>query len=166
MTRDARGRFAPGNKGGPGNPHASRVAAWNQAIRDAASPAEVRDITRRLVRLALGRVRRSTIADQIAAARVVLDRSLGKVQTPAAGVRIPDVTCAADLPAAFAAVLKVARSGQISIEQTTQLIDLLDRHRAAFGEADMFARVAQLREELEAWKGDQDARSRLRRVDP
>lgn len=164
MTRDERGRFGKGNRGGPGNPHAARVAAWHQAIQEAASPEEVRDIMRWLVRLASGRVRRSAIPDRIAAARVVLDRTLGKVQTPAAGVRIPDVTCAADLPAAFSAVLKAARSGAITIEQMKQMIHLLEQHRVAFGDAALQARIDALHEELAAWKADQAA-WRFRRVD-
>ena len=36
--RDARGRFAPGNQGGPGNPFARRVAALRQSLLDAVPP--------------------------------------------------------------------------------------------------------------------------------
>lgn len=39
--RDACGRFAPGNPGGPGNPYARAVAAFRRALYAAVSPDDV-----------------------------------------------------------------------------------------------------------------------------
>lgn len=68
--RDARGRFAVGNAGGPGNPHAARVGQLRAALLDAVTPADVRAIVSALVEQAK--------AGDVRAIREVLDRTLGK----------------------------------------------------------------------------------------
>ena len=50
--RDGRGRFAKGNAGGPGNPHACKVAKLRSALLAAVTEDDVREIIERLVRLA------------------------------------------------------------------------------------------------------------------
>lgn len=47
--RDERGRFAPGWKGGPGNPFGSQVAKLRSALLEAISEKDVRRIVRKLV---------------------------------------------------------------------------------------------------------------------
>ncbi|MBX3404141.1 MAG: hypothetical protein KF699_12085 [Phycisphaeraceae bacterium] len=68
--RDGRGRFAEGNRGGPGNPHARRTAELRAAMLGAVSADDVRDVIRALVE-------RARTGDT-AAARELLDRTLGK----------------------------------------------------------------------------------------
>ncbi len=68
--RDHRGRFAPGNKGGPGNPFARRTAALRQAMLDAVTPEDVQAIVRQMVQKAR--------AGDVAAARLVLAYAVGK----------------------------------------------------------------------------------------
>src|SRR5262249_42545557 len=46
--RDAGGRFARGNKGGPGNPHARRVAALRSALLEALTPERMQTLAERL----------------------------------------------------------------------------------------------------------------------
>lgn len=81
--RDPRtGRFREGNKGGPGNPHARRVAEIRSALLKAVSPDDIREIVQALVTKAK--------AGDVAAAREVFDRCVGKpvspgVQQPSAG---------------------------------------------------------------------------------
>jgi hypothetical protein len=48
--RDARGRFAKNNPGGPGNPFGRRLAALRQALLAAASDEDIRAIATRLLR--------------------------------------------------------------------------------------------------------------------
>ncbi len=68
--RDSRGRFAPGNKGGPGNPHARRCAALRQAMLEVVTAADLQAIMRELIeRARLG---------EVAAARLVLAYAIGK----------------------------------------------------------------------------------------
>jgi len=74
--RDARGRFAPGNSGGPGNPAAADVSRHRQrffaALRDNDTEQALRVIRR------LMKSKGSKDADRLAAARELLDRVLGK----------------------------------------------------------------------------------------
>jgi len=68
--RDAFGRFAAGNKRGPGNPFARRVAALRQAMLDVVKPDDLQAIIVRLVLAAQ--------QGDVAAARLVLAYTLGK----------------------------------------------------------------------------------------
>jgi hypothetical protein len=68
--RGAGGRFAAGNPGGPGNPHAKRVAALRAALLDGVTPEDVTEVVRLLVTAAK--------AGNVPAARELLDRCLGK----------------------------------------------------------------------------------------
>ena len=68
--RDEGGRFAKGNPGGPGNPHAKRAQELRKAFYAAVSDEDLAEVVKALVREAkLGDVQ---------AAREVLDRCLGK----------------------------------------------------------------------------------------
>lgn len=68
--RDKNGRFTTGNPGGPGNPHAGQVAQLRAAILDAVGTDDVVAIIAQLVRKAR--------EGDLAAAREVLDRTIGK----------------------------------------------------------------------------------------
>ncbi|MEZ4270158.1 MAG: hypothetical protein R3C68_01580 [Myxococcota bacterium] len=73
--RIASGRFAVGNKGGPGNPHARRVAKLRSLLLNAVTDDELHAIVLKLVDLAKG--------GDLAAIREVLNRTVGKPETPA-----------------------------------------------------------------------------------
>ena len=68
--RDDKGRFALGNPGGPGNPYVQRTTALRSVLLDAVSEDDVRDVVAMLIAKAK--------AGDIAAAREVLDRVIGK----------------------------------------------------------------------------------------
>src|SRR5262249_36621873 len=51
--RDGKGRFVKGNRGGPGNPFARRVAALRKAFLDVADEAKLRALAQKLYDLAL-----------------------------------------------------------------------------------------------------------------
>lgn len=72
--RDGRGRFVRGNPGGPGNPYARHVAALRDAMIEAVSEADVREIVARLVWQAKG--------GDLGAAREILLRTLGRPTEP------------------------------------------------------------------------------------
>ena len=42
--RDQGGRFAKGNAGGPGNPHARSVGAWRAALAETVKPEDIREV--------------------------------------------------------------------------------------------------------------------------
>ena len=68
--RDRHGRFAKGNAGGPGNPHAAKVAALRSALLAAVTEADMREIAARLVQLAKDGV--------LAAVRELFLRTIGR----------------------------------------------------------------------------------------
>lgn len=68
--RDARGRFTPGNKGGPGNPFARKSVALRQALLDAVTPEDIQLLVRHLIQQAR--------EGEVAAARLVLAYAIGK----------------------------------------------------------------------------------------
>lgn len=68
--RDERGRFAPGNRGGPGNPHAKQTGKLRSAMLKAVTEKDMRDVVMKLVELAK--------SGNVPAAKEVLDRCLGR----------------------------------------------------------------------------------------
>lgn len=68
--RDGRGRFAPGNAGGPGRPPSAEVLAFRRAFRNAISADDITAAAKELARLA-----RSGDLDAI---RELFDRCLGR----------------------------------------------------------------------------------------
>ncbi len=68
--RDERGRFAKGNRGGPGNPFGRRVAQLRKAMLDVVEEEDLQAIVRKLIQLAR--------EGDVAAARLVLAYTLGK----------------------------------------------------------------------------------------
>ena len=69
-ARDSKGRFLPGNPGGPGNPQARNVATWRKALADAVSADDVTQVAQRLTDAAK--------AGEPWAIHELLDRCLGK----------------------------------------------------------------------------------------
>ena len=68
--RDASGRFAPGNAGGPGNPHAKQASRLRAAMLQAVTAEDMNAIVTKLIELAK--------TGSVPAAREVLDRCLGR----------------------------------------------------------------------------------------
>jgi len=68
--RDSRGRFTPGNAGGPGNPLGGKVARLRAALIEAVSEDDIRAIAHRLIEQAK--------EGNLAAAKELLNRTLGK----------------------------------------------------------------------------------------
>ena len=72
--RDTRGRFAPGNKGGPGNPFARKSAALRQAVLDALTKEKIDAIVAVQIDKAL--------KGDSAAAKLLLSYGVGKPASP------------------------------------------------------------------------------------
>ncbi len=68
--RDARGRFAAGNPGGPGNPFARRVAALRSALVESVTNEDIAAITRTLIDMARD--------GDVPAAKLLLAYAIGK----------------------------------------------------------------------------------------
>ncbi len=78
--RDANGRFAEGNPGGPGNPYTRQTALLRQVVLDELNEVEVRIIVQRLKAVAL--------AGDVQAIKLVLAYAIGK---PEGGVNPDEV---------------------------------------------------------------------------
>ena len=72
--RESNGRFAPGNAGGPGNPHAARVAAIRSLLLDSVTDDDLRQVVAKLVEMAK--------SGDMAAIRELFDRLFGRPTTP------------------------------------------------------------------------------------
>lgn len=70
MKRRSDGRFAKGNRGGPGNPLAAQVNRLRSALLRAVEPEDIEDVVQALLRKAK--------EGDVAAARVLFNRLLGK----------------------------------------------------------------------------------------
>jgi len=68
--RDAAGRFAKGNAGGPGNPFARATARLRAELVASVEPADIREV----VGVLIGKAK----AGDMAAVRELLDRAIGK----------------------------------------------------------------------------------------
>lgn len=68
--RDARGRFASGNQGGPGNPFGRRLAAMREAVQQAVTVEDIAQLMQVLLAKAL--------TGDLAAAKLVLQYAVGK----------------------------------------------------------------------------------------
>jgi hypothetical protein len=80
----ASGRFLPGNKGGPGNPHARATAARRKALTEAVTPEAVRRVAKKVLDLAeAGDVTNKT------AAELMLAELIHKGETADRGIADP-----------------------------------------------------------------------------
>jgi hypothetical protein len=68
--RDDKGRFAPGNAGGPGNPFAAKTAQLRSALMDAVTDDDIQAVAQTLIQEAR--------SGNVQAGRELLDRTLGK----------------------------------------------------------------------------------------
>src|SRR6478752_5234443 len=71
---DAQGRFAAGNKGGPGNPFAAQVSLLRKAILECLTPENVQQIVYTLMTMAL--------RGNLQAAKFLLTFAIGKTVSP------------------------------------------------------------------------------------
>ena len=81
--RDGLGRFTRGNPGGPGNPHAPRVAQLRAALLEAVTADDVRAVLLALISEAKG--------GNVQAIRLFLDRVLGQPEAIDVLVRLEEL---------------------------------------------------------------------------
>ena len=74
--RDARGRFAKGNAGGPGNPHAAQVGQLRRRLLQEIKSSDI-ELAIRTMREVM-RDKGAKDADRLRAAETLLERALGK----------------------------------------------------------------------------------------
>lgn len=119
--RDVRGRFAQGNRGGPGGPR-RRASELRRAAEDAISPEHIQAMIRKATRMGL--------EGNLAAMRLVFERTSGRVsEAPAEpepiSITLPRLRTAADCNAAIEKLVDGLCDGSVDREAARMLIDVL-----------------------------------------
>ena len=107
------GKFAKGNPGGPGNPHAARVGQLRALFFESISDADFQAIIATLISLAK--------SGDLAAVKILLERALGRVEV------VPEPAAEDASPVGIVRQLLTSERGrQILAELTVMLDDLPD----------------------------------------
>jgi len=146
--RDARGRFAPGNPGGPGGAR-RRPFELRRAVQEAVTPEMAEALARRLLRMGL--------EGTLPAIRLLLEHTGGRPsEAPAEAeplpLLLPPLRTAADCAAAIDRVIQARIGGAINTEDARLLHDLIQQRRQAIEAADHEQHLADL--EAEAQRTD------------
>jgi hypothetical protein len=136
--RGAGGRFAPGNKVGPGRKQGSRHHATILLEKMMADDGE--EIVRAVIDAAKG--------GDMAAARLILDRIAPPAKDRTISVHLPPVESAADVVQASAAILQATATGELSPNEGTALAGLVEQHRKSIEMADIAQRLSAIEERL------------------
>jgi hypothetical protein len=145
--RDARGRFAPGNPGGPGNPFARQTAQLRKVLLEVVTPEEMRQVAFTLL------LRAKT--GNLPAIKLLLQYVIGK---PAEGVD-PDRLEVEEWKLAQESKVNVAEMHDTVQQLPAETANVIVRHaRPAAAEAN-YVRVVE--DELEAMDREDAQRARL-----
>lgn len=124
--RDKAGRFIRGNRIGRdgGNPNLKRLAEYQRAVREAIEPSDLVNVMRRLRDIALDTSQQPS--DSIAASRVLLERCMGKPESPSKVVdtelEVVELHSIDDIGRAGAEVLKAMMAGSLDLQSGASLI--------------------------------------------
>ena len=142
--RKADGTFAPGNKLSRGNPHAQRIREYNEAIKTACSPADIKRLFRKIIAEAN--------KGNLDAVKVVFERTLGKPsRTPPGGyhidIELPELRSTADTVKASNAIMMAMSRGLIDPTSASHLANVVELARKSMETHELAERVARLEEE-------------------
>jgi hypothetical protein len=141
-ARLSNGKFAEGNPGGPGNPHAIKIATYTAALKHAVSEEELRQVFVTLKKLAL--------RGDTHAIRELLNRTLGKarVADSLADVELPEMTSTKDMVKASNAIIAAVRKGKLGTDDAAKLASLVELARRSIETDQLAERLAQLEQEI------------------
>ena len=140
--RDTKGRFAPGNQGGPGGAR-RRTSELRRAAEDAISPEVIQAAMRKCARLAL--------EGNLAALRIMLDRACGRAaEAPveAPSIALPRMHTAADCSAAIERIVDGITKGTIEESTAKVLLDAVQARLKAIEATDHEVRLAEVEKAL------------------
>lgn len=141
--RDVRGRFQKGCRPGPGNPAVRRIGEAQEAIRRAVTPIDIGSV--------LAKLRDQALAGDVAAAKVFLDRTLGKATRPtgAFAVELPEINDAASAAAAMRSILAALAKGDLDPEAAGRALGLVRSISDALVLAGIESRIEAIEQERE-----------------
>jgi len=142
--RTPNGRFAKGNPGGPGNPHARRIAQFRSAVLGAVTPEDLDEVVRGLLDAAK--------SGDLAATKLLLDRTLGKAtaqkdDTETAPLALPALATTKDTVDAMSTILTAMGDGRITAETATKMSSVVELARRTLETHELAARVDALEAE-------------------
>jgi hypothetical protein len=141
--RDANGKFAVGNPGGPGRPRGRRVSELRAAAEEAITP--------EVIRAVMKKVSLQALQGNLAAARILLERTLGRAAEVPVGepldIASPKLRTAADCTAALQKVADALVAGTIDTAAAKVLVDLIQTQAKLIEVGELEARLAELEQQ-------------------
>ncbi len=138
--REPDGKFAVGNPGGPGRPKGRRESEIRQAASEALTPVVVKSVLRKVAVKAL--------EGNLTAARIVLERALGRPDEAATAhpldIAAPKLRTAADCTAALQKVSDALIAGAIDVGAANVLVDLIRTQAVLIEKGELETRIAEL----------------------
>jgi len=120
-VRDSKGRFQPGNPGGPGNPNWCKAGRYKDALRKAISSEDIATVFKKLLRL--------TTEGDVHAGKLLLSYAVGKPRDQALGdsvaLELPVIKSASDLAAASGKVLEAVAKGEVDLAEARGISEML-----------------------------------------
>jgi hypothetical protein len=139
--RDDNGRFASGNRGGPGRPP-GRGDALRRAAEEAVTPEQVGALTRKVLLMAL--------QGNLTAARLLYERTCGRAaEAPAQpaspiDLSLPRLDTAAECNVALQRLADAISAGTVDREAARMLIDVIQTRLKAIDVSNLEKRLDQL----------------------
>jgi hypothetical protein len=119
--RDARGRFGPGNPGGPGRPVGGRSKVVLEL--DAIGQERAEEIIRSLAERA--------VAGDNAAAEILLRRVWIPTRARAVKVDLPKISTAADARSALSLIVEAAAAGDMDLDSAKILSEIVEKRASS-----------------------------------
>jgi hypothetical protein len=141
--RDANGKFATGNPGGPGRPRGRRVGELRIAAEDAVTP--------EVIRAVMKKVSLQALQGNLMAARILFERTLGRAADAPIGepleIQAPRLRTAADCAAALQRVSDALCAGTIDVATAKVLTDVIQTQAKLIEVGELEARLAELEQQ-------------------
>ncbi len=140
--RDATtGRFVKGHCGGPGRSQFGQLGEYRKTVREAVTPKQLSAVLQKLLDKALG--------GDVLAAKVLLDRTLGKATAAAANadlnaVELPTLATSADAVKASNAILLALGDGRLTPDAATKYATVVELNRRALETHELAERLTVL----------------------
>ncbi len=132
----ATGRFVKGNQARKGKGKPSPTRDLVEAAAFAVTPSEVRSVLIKLKNLAL--------EGDTAAARILLERTLGKPSEAKGVVELPSMESANDLKAAMSVIVQACASGDLAPEMAVHMAKMIDQVRKTFATTELAEQIEAL----------------------
>ena len=147
--RDQRGRFSPGNPGGPGGVR-RRSSELRRAAEEAITTEHVQAMIRKFTRMAL--------EGNLAAGRLVFETAEAPVEPEPVTIPMPRLRTAADCNVAVERLMDGICAGKVDHDSAKLLLDVVQTRLKAIEMNDLEAKMQEMERTAEAMKNGTFAR--------